>query len=60
MEATARTPGHPGSTREGRDGGGHVRRLIALAESLARAATTPSTGPSPRPGAAPGPGAGSG
>ncbi|NVM96578.1 hypothetical protein G6034_17025, partial [Arthrobacter sp. AETb3-4] len=56
MEATARTPGHPGSTREGRDGGGHVRRLIALAETLARAATTPSTGPSPRPGAGSGPG----
>ncbi|WP_287928441.1 HNH endonuclease signature motif containing protein [Arthrobacter sp.] len=59
MEATARTPGHPGSTRDGRGAGGHVRRLIALAEALARAATTASQPPdTTAPGAGPGAGTG--
>ncbi|MCU6482125.1 DUF222 domain-containing protein, partial [Arthrobacter sp. A2-55] len=45
MEATAGTPGHPGSTRTGRGVGGHVRQLIALAEALTRAAASATTAP---------------
>ncbi|WP_287934042.1 DUF222 domain-containing protein, partial [Arthrobacter sp.] len=34
-------PGNPGSTQDGRYAGGHVRRLIALAEALTRSAAAP-------------------
>ena len=43
MEATAGTPGHPGSTRTDSGVGGHVRQLIALAEALTRAAAPDTT-----------------
>ncbi|PYI65324.1 hypothetical protein CVV68_18645 [Arthrobacter livingstonensis] len=56
MEATARTPEHPGSTREVRGTGWHVRRLLALAESLTRSATAAASG-SRAPGAGPASGA---
>ncbi|WP_288027289.1 DUF222 domain-containing protein [Arthrobacter sp.] len=41
MEAMAGRPGNPGSTQDGRYAGGHVRRLIALAEALTRSAAAP-------------------
>ncbi|WP_054010307.1 HNH endonuclease signature motif containing protein [Arthrobacter sp. ERGS1:01] len=46
MEATARTPGHPGSTDGKRDLGGHVHQVLALAAALSRAAVpTPAHTP---------------
>ncbi len=45
-------PGNPGSTQDGRDAGGHVRRLIALAEALTRSAAAASTAAIGGPGVA--------
>ncbi|PYI66407.1 hypothetical protein CVV68_14000 [Arthrobacter livingstonensis] len=47
MEATARMPGNPGSTQEGRGAGVRVRRLITLAEALTRSAKAASTTATP-------------
>ncbi|WP_146070356.1 hypothetical protein, partial [Arthrobacter sp. GMC3] len=41
METKARTPGNPGSTRNGTSRGGHIHRLLALATALVRAAAEP-------------------
>ena len=40
MEATARMPGYPGSTQDGRGIGDHVHQLLHLATALTNAATT--------------------
>ncbi|MDJ0312752.1 DUF222 domain-containing protein [Arthrobacter sp. H35-D1] len=45
METTAKGPGHPGSTQGRRAAGEHLHRLVALAESLVRAASA-TPGPS--------------